>query len=72
MRAESLEEAIRIRDLTGLPMHDLIPEKMIPARGGISEFDNLSEKDKEYFRKRFEEWEAKHCVCVEARKDGAR
>lgn len=40
--------------------------------GDTSEFNKLSEADKEYFRKYFEEWEAKHCVCAEARKDNAR
>lgn len=40
--------------------------------GDTSEFDKLSESDKEYFRNRFEDWQGKHCVCAEARKDGAR
>ena len=40
--------------------------------GDMSEFNKLSEAEKDYFRKHFEGWEGKHCVCAEARKDGAR
>ena len=40
--------------------------------GDTSEFDKLSEKNKEHFRKYFEDWEGKHCVCAEARKEGAK
>lgn len=32
--------------------------------GDTSEFDKLSEAEKEYFRKHFEEWEGRHCVCA--------
>ena len=40
--------------------------------GDMSLFKKLSESDKEYFREHFEEWESKHCVCYEARKEGAK
>ena len=40
--------------------------------GDLSLFNKLAEADKDYFREHFEEWEAKHCVCYEARKEGAR
>lgn len=40
--------------------------------GDLSLFNELSESDKEYFREHFEEWESRHCVCLGARKDGAR
>lgn len=85
MKIESLEEAIRISDLTGLPLKLMLSEKMLKMtqeqydriaysceNGDTSEFDKLSEIEKCYFRERFEEWEYKHCVCAEARKDGAR
>ena len=40
--------------------------------GDLSLFNSLSEAEKDSFRKHFEDWEGKHCVCVGARKDGAR
>ena len=40
--------------------------------GDLSLFNALSEADKDYFRKHFEEWEGRHCVCYEARKEGAK
>ena len=40
--------------------------------GDLSLFNSLSEAEKDYFREHFEEWEGRHCVCAEARKDGAR
>lgn len=39
--------------------------------GDMSLFKKLSEADKEYFRERFEDWEGRHCACVEVRKEGA-
>lgn len=32
--------------------------------GDFTEFETLSEAEKEYFRKHFEEWEGQHCVCA--------
>ncbi len=40
--------------------------------GDLTEFNKLSESEKDYFRKHFEEWEGRHCVCCGARKEGAR
>lgn len=89
MKIESLDEALRINELTGLPLKVMITEKMMTEdfkmtqeqydriayaceNGDLSLFNRLSESDKEYFRNRFEDWESKHCVCCEARKDGAK
>lgn len=32
--------------------------------GDFAEFETLTEAEKDYFRKNFEEWEGKHCVCA--------
>lgn len=88
MKIESLDEAIRIRDLTGLPLKLMLTEEMLKTfkmtqeqydriayaceNGDMSEFNKLSEAEKDYFREHFEEWEGQHCVCLGARKDGAR
>lgn len=32
--------------------------------GDMSLFNALSEAEKDYFRKHFEDWEGKHCVCA--------
>ena len=40
--------------------------------GDLSLFNALSEAEKDYFRRHFEEWEDEHCVCCGARKEGAR
>lgn len=32
--------------------------------GDFAEFETLTEAEKDYFRKHFEEWEGKHCVCA--------
>lgn len=88
MKIESLDEALWINALTGLPLKVLLTEEMLKTfkmtpeqydriaysceNGDTTEFDKLSEIEKCYFRERFEEWEYKHCVCAEARNEGAR